>query len=592
MLSPQYIDTLEPCEDGCEDDGPCEAKAALRWLAANANRYSPGLQTQPLEPMAKPETAKCFVTFTMRMRRISRSSIAMRPGRIDWYGGAGGIRSLPDGLTVQELSEALAAHLLCRKYAGHLLITTGRDRSVLDTLLEHFGPHLLSLGYSLTPCISGSRISFITVRKDHRSWVICYAETVSGVSVDTLLSYARGAGALVTPYDFRGHPLALHIALAAYQSFLQQTFGVALHPTVGMIALKCARRELPAGFHKWRPTPLLVAMERIGKGYRGGMTYAVRYKGPSWRIDVNRQYTAALTTQLPYRTAFGRYESDESTPGIFVCTLRMRDAIPYPVGVWVGTGFESRVCGPGRYVCVLHTSELAGLRSIGADVSPYYGYVYTHCFSFERYVERLQRLCDRDGRDSALSKLVKPLGNFVYGKLGQNPIRKELLFSESKPDASWFPYMDDELRMWGSIWERTRNVVTSSQHVEIAGTVTAAARSQTLQTWAYLLSCGYQVVRCHTDSLTVNMDPSFAMNLSTDRIGDWRVESSDVDTVIVGANAYIDDKGAHIAGVSDPTWEMIEKVYDSQVVYVVEQQNAPLRGFTRAARQVRRKYGG
>jgi hypothetical protein len=591
MLSPDYIDTLEPCEDGCEDDGPCEAKMALRWLAQNASRYSPGLQTQALEPMTRPEKTRSFVTFTMRMRRMSRLSTAVRPGRIDWSDGP--IQDcMPDGSTVQQLSDLFATTLLSRRHAGYLLVTTGRDRSVLDTLLEHFGPHLLSLGYSLTPCISGSRISFITVRKDHRSWVICYAETIAGVSVDTLLSYARDASNMVEPFDFTAKPRALHTAIAAYQEFLLENFGVALHPTVGMIALKCARRELPAGFHKWRPTPLLVAMERIGKGYRGGMTYAVRYKGPSWRIDVNRQYTAALATQLPYRTAFGRYVSDKETPGVYVCTVRLRDAIPYPIGVWDGAGFASRVCGPGRYVCVLHTSELDGLRSIGATVAPYYGYVYTACFTFAGYVERLQRLCDTDGRDSALSKLVKPLGNFVYGKLGQNPLRKELLFSASQPDASWFPYMDDELRVWGSIWERTRNVVTSSQHVEIAGTITGAARSQTLQTWAYLLSCGYQVVRCHTDSLTVNMDPSFAMNLSTDRIGDWRVESSDVETVIVGANAYIDDKGAHIAGVSHPTWDMVEKVYDSQVVYVVEQQNAPLRGFTRAARQVRRKYGG
>jgi hypothetical protein len=190
----------------------------------------------------------------------------------------------------------------------------------------------------------------------------------------------------------------------------------------------------------------------------------------------------------------------------------------------------------------------------------------------------------------------------VYGKFGQKPIAKDLLFSTEKPaqeiteknaHQAWMPYYDEDLKEWPGIWERTTLRYTSFQHVDIAGAITGGARSQTLLMWQRLSSYGLNVVRCHTDSLTVagELPPGFSEEHCSESIGDWRVESSDEDTIIVGANAYVDTDGAHIAGVQRPTWEMIERIYDGHILVVVEQQNAPMRGFARGAREVRREYG-
>jgi hypothetical protein len=460
------------------------------------------------------------------------------------------------------------------------------------------------LGYALKPCMSGSAISFIKITKDKRSWTLCYAEAVSGVPVDTLLGYAEDAGRLqeTSSSDVR----RLWHAISAYAEWLMREFGTALHPTIGIIALRCARRHLPQEFKKWRPQPLLVAMERDGKGYRGGITHAARYRGATTRIDVNRQYTHALeSVALPYRAAFGRYISPERTPhGVFLCSVQTTGNCTYPLGVWDGmdVGFTPRTVGSGSFVCVLHTSEFEGLRASGATIVPYYGYIFTQTFAFIGYVQRLRAICDDAGRESYEAKLTKPLGNYVYGKFAQKAIAKDLLFSTEKPvqeiteknaSQAWMPYYDEDLKEWPGIWERTTLRYTSFQHVDIAGAITGGARSQTLLMWQRLSSYGLNVVRCHTDSLTVagELPPGFSEEHCSESIGDWRVESSDEDTIIVGANAYVDTDGAHIAGVQRPTWEMIERIYDGHILVVVEQQNAPMRGFARGARKVRREYG-
>ncbi len=588
MTTKEHIDALPSCDT---HDGPCDVKEALQWLVESADDYPSRSYVPPLTPMANDQKPRSFLAFTMRVRRKKLLGTGTKPGRIDWTDGQSiATIDAPD-------ADSVSSAFFAPKNAGYFLVTSGKDRGVLDLFLESFGPGLCEMGYTLEPCMSGSRISFIVVRKGKRSWTVVYAETISGVPVSTLLDYARGAGQQSVT-ERSGGCQSLYDAIAAYQSFLMGNFGVAVNHTVGMTALHCARRDLPPEYKQWRPVPLLVSMERYGRGYRGGMAHAVRHKGPATRIDVIRQYAHALTTPLPYRVAFGRYISPEVTPhGVFVCQVRLTSRVPYLLSIWHGLGFESRTVGAGDYVSVLHTSEFPGLESAGASISPYYGFVFTHTFTLARYIERLQHLLDTEGYDSPVSRMCKPLGNYVYGKFGQNPMRKDLMFSTTDPRGEWVPYVDENLKEWPLIWERTVRKYTASQHVEIAATVTGAARSQTVQMWKMLEDAGAVVVRCHTDSLTFTVKPGADLSgieamLSESRIGSWRVERLDTETVIVGVNAYVDESGAHIAGVSDPTWEMIERVYDGHVLHVVQQENAPMRGFARGQREVTRRYGG
>lgn len=570
VLSAEYIRSL-PGDRECLD--------ALAWLAEHARKYPNMGFTPPLKPKKRAIEPTPFVALSCRIGRTKLREGRTRISRVDWFDGTSPMSSVG---TVTSIASALDRGLLTRSNSGYLILTSGVRRAVLDTFLDSLGPELLKLGYTLSPCLSGGSVSFIVIRKGKYKWTIAYLESVSGASVSTMLALAGNVANEYATRESAAH--TLYRAGAAYSLWLLCEFGVALSPTVGMIAMAAARVTLPSGFQKWRPDPLLVAMERQGYGYRGGMTYAQRYSGRTWRIDVTRQYTAALAGQLPLRSIFGRYRGDlDKRPGVYVCRVRLGSVTPYPLGIWLGSqsGFQCRTVGRGDYVCILHTSEFLGITAAGGYVDPSYGFTHTATFGFGAYVSRLQGIIDTFGRESPQAKLSKPLGNYVYGKFGQNPRRTELLYSESNPGKQWFPYWDEAGVAWPMIWERTVERHTASQHVDIAATITAAARSQTVETWAYLSAFGLTAVRCHTDSLTLDGDPRPYIDTLGSELGSWRLETDDDQSVIVGANAYFDQDGAHIAGVSQPTFEMIDRMLDGQVVPVSQTMKTPRRGFVR-----------
>jgi hypothetical protein len=594
MITPEYLDTLESCEPGCDEETSCEMKTAMKWLNDAAKNYPTGQFIPPLTPLDTVDNPRNFAAFTVKTRMLRPSGL-VQIRSIELYSGTA--VSLAYFMTETDGCDFIIMNMLTRNLSGCLFACSKNSIEVLSIMLEQFGPQLVKRGYSLQPFASGGGVLFVTIRKGKQSWRFCYVETIAGVRLSVLLGYAQDVKVLPASYG-RVTAAVLYSAIGAYQSFLLATFGVAINPTAGMTAVRCVRRSLPEGFRKWRPDPLLVSMEREGKGYRGGMTYATKYRGPSVRIDVNRQYTAALSAALPYRAAFGRYISPEHTPhGVFLCRVQLTNFCPYPLGIWNGEGFTSELCARGTYLSVLHTSEFPGLESIGASITPYYGFIFTRTFQASKHIERLQSILDNSGRNSNIAQISKPLGNHVYGKLGQNPEQEELTYALDRPPGEWYPYVDGQLKEWRYIWTRENIRYTGSQHVEIAATITGHARSQTLQTWALLSTYGQTVVRCHTDSLTVSAQAPFLFDSTVipdtpDQIGEWRVEYSDVPTTIVAANAYSDDKGAHIAGVSEPTQDMIDRMYAGEVVVISQQQNTPLSGWTRERRTVRKRLSG
>lgn len=578
-LSAQYIRTLP---------GDAECIDALAYLAAHVQKYPSGGFTPPLRPKARASEEAKFLAVSLRIARKTRQGAGARISRVDWcidqeIGTADGDDSA--------IAEGFSSRVLRRAYSGYLLVTSGEKRGALDVWLSSQGEPMLKLGYTLSPVSAGGGVIFVIIRKGKLRWTLVYFHTVSGADISTGLAFANRVDNEYASRDRTAR--AISAATAAYSRWLLSSFGVAMKPTAGMIAMDAARVTLPSGFQKWRTPPLLVAMEREGRGYRGGMSYAERFRGKSYRIDVTRQYTHALRGELPIRTAFGRRSSySDSRPGVFMCRVFLSNMLAYPLGVWYGNdaGFRLETVGRGTYVCVLHSAEFQGLRDMGATVIPSYGFIYTATFGMAEYVATLQRCITAFGRSSPEAIFSKPLGNYVYGKFGQKPRRTELMFSEENPGKQWYPYWDDQGAPWEQIWERTVERYTASQHVDIAGTVTAAARSQTVSTWASLLRSGARVVRCHTDSLTIDVDPTELLNLSDETIGSWRLENESPDSIMIGANAYFDQDGAHIAGVSEPTFEMIDRLLDGQVVGVRQTIKAPRRGFTRGEMAVDREY--
>lgn len=570
MLSASYIRSLE---------GDRECLEALAWLAEHGKGYRPGGFTPPLTSSKPTLEQTRFLALYLRIGRVSRLGAGSRVTRVDWFDGD--TISSADGSNAA-IAKACSERLFVRAHSGALFVTSGKRRQALDTWLDSQGRELLQLGYTLQPCLSGGSVSWCIVRKGKYKWTVTLFESMTGRPV----SDGTALAPIVEPSQPTTNRLltALYTASLSTSSFYMASFGVALAPTVGMTAMRAARITIEKGFRKWRPAPLLVAMNRQGLGYRGGLTYAVVSRGPTSRIDVTRQYTHALTSELPHEWSFGKFPGFHYTgPGVWMCRVRLGRMIPYPIGVWTGpeNGFELRTVSEGEYICVLHAPDIKAIVRSGGYVWPTFGYRATRTWTLASYVQKIQGLLSAYGRDSAHARLSKPLGNYVYGKLGQNPKRDELLFSEEYPGDEWYPYYDQFGQAWDNIWERTVEKYAAAQHIDIAGHLTATARLQTVEMWASLIEAGYRIVRCHTDSLTVSgtIDPSLLSDGTV--IGGWRQESQDADTIIVGPNAYSDERGVHIAGVERPTFEMVERMLDGQTASTHQRIRKPRSGWDR-----------
>jgi len=586
MLNGDFVRGIPGLDKDCQE--------AMAWLCENGEGYPIGSYTPPLRGTTKVEEPKSFIALSFR---LGRKSLHGNGTKVVGFQACLSTTqpSITITGTVVSIATALTQHVITSANASNIIVTSGKDRTILDSFLETIGPSLLSMKYTLQPFLMSGSVSWIKIRKGKRSWSLVYYENLTGLdpatAVSTGLALAKAADSESS--DHRMLAQDLYRATAAYSEWLHESFGVAMRPTAGMIAMACARRFLDPQLRKWRPSPVVVAMERKGLGYRSGITYGKRYRGQTWKIDVNRQYTAALRGRLPLRGFFGKYRRGCS--GLFVCRVSSDVSISYPMGVWIGSGFAYHTAHRGAFVSILHTEEFDCMRSIGFEIEPSIGYVFTHHFTLDTYVQHLQNILDTFGKESPQGKLCKPLGNFVYGKFAQDPHQLEIAFSEKRPagtgEKTWRPYWDAEGVRWPTIWERATVRVTASQHVDIAGVIASMARSQTVGMWRFLSeSLGATVVRAHTDSLTLDVDPSAYVEMSQDSIGSWRLESDGEETIIVGPNAFFDHDGAHISGVSQPTYEMVERMYDGNVVYVTQEQNAPRRGLQREATEVRREY--
>lgn len=583
MFSAEWIRGIQGVDSDCLD--------ALAYLAENGTKYPGGSYVPPMRVKENTEENKPMIGLYIRVGRKTRiGPTGIKVTSLSWTDSNGCHDTSVTG-TPLEIATSLAQNVLKWDRSGWVIVTSGLRRAALDALMETIGPCLLDMGYSLQPCITSGSVSWMKIRKGKRSWVITYFETMTGLGVDTGLELCPDQDAVqkVTHQD-RLHQ-AIYLAAKTYSDWLMGIFGVAVRPTVGMASVQCARRFLDGDVWKWRPDPLLVAMERQGMGYRSGITYAKRFRGRTWRIDVNRQYTAALSARLPMRSRLGRW--GESENGVFLCRVRPTREMVYPIGIWAGTdnGFKHSASWDSEIVSVLHSEEFGALQSIGCEISPAIGFIHTRTFSFARYGECLQHILDTFGKESPQGRACKPLGNYVYGKMAQKPTRTELLFSDGKPeDREWWPYWDQQGNAWDNVWEKETTKYTSSQHIDVAGTIAAIARNQTVSMWGWLETQGIRVVRCHTDSLTLDRDPSDYLTFDDDTIGGWRMEYDDMDTIIVGPNAYFDSDGAHIAGVSNPTVEMIERLYDGAIVHIVQEENIPRSGWKRGKHQSGKNY--
>ena len=333
--------------------------------------------------------------------------------------------------------------------------------------------------------------------------------------------------------------------LTAWVTKLQEislaTFGVYLRPTVPGTAVRAAGFELPDGELIPRTPPWVVAMCRLGLGYRGGYVYGRPYRGPAWSVDARRLYARALCEPLGVRWAIGRCERDGGeAPGIFMCTVSGTPLHPVALGVWRGEelGFEAETWDGGECIAVIPSSEFAGLRAMGLTVTPGWGWVATHTVSFAPLVDKLQRVLVEHGTDSPAGRWAKLLGNSLYGRLAMNPDREIVVWSKTRPEKASFPLVTMQGEEVPDMWSVRELRYSPSQCVGAAAMVTGWARGYLYTEMARRIESGAKIVHAHTDGFIAVGDVPTDLPEVTSEIGAWRLVSVDDDAIVARAAGY------------------------------------------------------
>ena len=410
---------------------------------------------------------------------------------------------------------------------------------VFDAVLRDCARTWVRAGWTIQPLVSGHAVKALIVRQGRYRWTLSDFDAMTGTSPETALAEARASG--MCP----GHPdddlRTLRDWVLRLQTVVHAEFGTYLRPTVGGTAVRAAAYDLPDGAVIPRVQPLLVAMCRVGRGFRGGYIYGERYRGPAFKVDVRRMYAWALSQPLGFRWALGPCVQDGvERDGVFLCTVSGTPRHPVQLGTWRGeaTGFVAELWAGETAICVLPSSEFAGLRALGVTVEPSFGFVATQCLDFAPFVSRLQTVITRHGSDSPAGRYAKLAGNTLYGRLAVNPHRDGVVFSEDRPEGQVFPLVTLEGERLADLWHVETVHHAPSQQVSMAAQVTGYARTRMYETMARLIGEGHTIVHAHTDGLVVTGSPPTWLDGETDQIGAWRLISVDTDAIVARSGGY------------------------------------------------------
>ena len=463
-----------------------------------------------------------------------------------------------------EAAGLLASELFTPKRSRTIYLVPEGGTHFLHGVLRWYVPHWIAAGFRVQPVVSRSILIVLRVTKGRNAWT--FADWTVATS-----SPAPSFGA--------DHPItgdgqtAIHGELARclrlvteLATWVREVFGVELRPTVGGTALAAAGRFLPPAEKLFRPHPLLLAMCREGGAYRGGYVYGQRYRGPGYKADVRRLYTAMIAEDLPACWSFGLgYDATSELPGIFLCTLSGEPRMPLYVAVWEGpgTGFRKQHWYGGTAIAIIPSTEYAGLRAMGVDVQPGCGYVASRPFTLSGFVDHLQQLIREAGPASAEGEYAKLMGNSVSGKWGVSPHLDSLVWSSERPREDAEPAFTLDGERLDGLWHVKSTRYLGSQQVGLAAWVTARARSVLYGELARAMDAGRTVVHAHTDGYIAKGPAPEWLPGDTDTIGAWRLVDTDSDVITIRGGMYVIGQDIKTSGASGGTRRMVEVALDA-----------------------------
>jgi len=463
-----------------------------------------------------------------------------------------------------EAAGLIASQLFTPKRSRTIYLVPEGGTHFLHGFLRWFVPHWINAGFRVQPVVSRSILIVLRVTKGRNAWTFAdwTVATASPAPVFGVDHPHVGDGAEAIRRELAGcFQLVTQLA-----TWVRDMFGVDVRPTVGGTALAAAGRFLPPNEKLFRPHPLLLAMCREGGAYRGGYVYGQRYRGPGYKADVRRLYTAMIAEDLPASFSFGLgYDATYELPGIFLCTVSGEPRMPLYLAVWEGpeTGFRKQHWYGGTAIAIVPSTEYAGLRAMAVDVTPGCGYIASRPWSLSGFVDHLQRLIVEAGPSSAVGEYAKLLGNAVSGKWGVSPHLDSLVWSSERPGEDAEPAFTLDGERLDGLWHVKSTRYLGSQQLGLATWVTARARSVLYAELARAMDAGRTVVHAHTDGYIATGPAPEWLPSDTDTIGAWRLVDTDSDVITIRGGMYVIGQETKTSGASGGTRRMVEVALDA-----------------------------
>lgn len=535
--------------------------AFWQFLAVKAKRY-PAKYIPPLKkPKGKPHVRRIIGGYLGTVNDASGQPV---PRVLRLYDGASDstvvVSERPDG------ADEFARTALTFSHRSAFIVFANGERRALRIIIQRWANRLNELGFILEPLIGGSRLRALIIKKGRHRWYLCDWEALTGLPSTHVTSFGGHIRCRSMSAKIGAH--TVYDAVTTVQNLCLSWFGVGLSLTISSTGLRAACRQLPENVAKFKPDPLTVAMCREGGGFRGGIVYGKRYRGPAWLVDINRAYTAALATELPWGTCLGKCEQNgRERPGLYMCRITGRYGLP-PIYVsrWSGDGVDLAWVQDAEslgFLCILPSVEIAGIRALGYRVEARYGMVYFRRFSFAPFVCRIVELCKTYGYQSPEGRFTKLLGNSVYGKLSAPPERRDICISLTRPDPSWVVFIDETGWPVDDMWERWKTVYQWSQHIDIAADITARVRGQLYDLQGKTTAAGGRMVAVSTDAAALTIEPSHVLAIHNTEFGQFKLADADTDGIVAGANAYSIGAKTVVPNYPNPAREVVITLYQT-----------------------------
>jgi len=252
----------------------------------------------------------------------------------------------------------------------------------------------------------------------------------------------------------------------------------------------------------------------VRAGYYGGNTQMFRRKVEGLRCyDINSSYPYAMLGPVPlayHREYAGKPPAQflENVIGFVSAQVVWPESVPFPCLPWRGD--QKKLLYPaGTISGVWCHEELLLAEQMGAAVTWGKGHWFIAGRVLADYMLKLYSY--RDPRspayDETISYVAKLLGNSLYGKFGQNPIREKIILLgegcdfplDARPASD-----DDDCRVF------YKSEVSDADYIipQIAATITARARIQLQGYINESVRRGGVVAYCDTDSVLTTADLS------------------------------------------------------------------------------------